>query len=140
MGKYDGVENEEARAERLPKLGVGEFLLEVQVNKPLQTRKGPTILSEFKVLESTNPDHTPGTSASLMFYESDEMFLSKLAAYARALTGLKKVTGPDVEDMISEENPLAGFKVKVRVESDTAKKSGRPYKKYTWRHVPGNPA
>jgi len=137
MSDFDGVEDSQGSAVRLPKLTSGEYLLEVMSNKLIDTRKfGKTAFREFIIKEATGDGALPaGTMAKAKpIYLKDDGALARISEYVRGLTGAPKVDAKICDAVFSSENPLKGKLVRTRVYEDTSDK-GHKYLKYDWFFV-----
>lgn len=137
MGDFDDMEIGGGGVERLPKLTVGEYLLEVIENKTIPTKKGKAMVRSFKIVESVGPEALPvGTEAGAkLLYFSDAWVGARVGEYVKALTGAT----PDndlASKIFSAENPAKGTKVKARIHTEKSD-GGNDYLKYDWRFVAG---
>lgn len=133
---FDGIEKAQPKAERLPTLTEGTYLLETIMNKVLITQSGSAILREFKIVEATGPDALPaGVEAKAkLLYLQDQFVKSRIAEHVRGLTNSDKIDASLCDVIYGEKNPMAGKLVKVAVEKAVSDKE-KSYLKYTWRYV-----
>ncbi len=112
----------------------GVYRLEIQSCKTINTRnKGPAFVSEFKVLESSNPARTVGMSCSWMVMltgNQAETALGNIKQFLEnALPGLdfSKLTDDEgeaaVDTIVSEGNPMKGKLVRCTATTIKTKKN-----------------
>lgn len=136
MSEFEGVEKFGPKAERLPTLTEGEYLLESTKNASIETQTGRALLREFKIISAVGDNALkPGTEAKgKLLYFSAPYVKARIAEYVRALTSAEKVDSKLCDTIFGAKNPAAGKKIKVRVESATSD-GGKPYLRENWRYV-----
>lgn len=116
MGIFDGIENAEHFAGG-KYVRPGLFLAEILKVKQAKTRKSiPFYVVEMKVLESSDvKEHPIGTTMSWMVMMNQDAALGNIKHFVSVATDMpiKEVQASDAEDSCSEDNPLAGIKLRV---------------------------
>jgi hypothetical protein len=116
MGVFDGIENAEHFAGGKyvqPGLHLGEI---IKVKQATTRKKRPFYVVEMKVLETSNPkEHPIGTPFSWMVMLDQDAALGNIKHFVSVAsdTPIKEVQASDAEDSCSEDNPLAGIKLRV---------------------------
>ena len=127
MGIFDGIEQAEF-FEGGKYVAPGLYLAEIiKVKQALTRKKRPFYVVEMRVLESSNlTEHPIGTSFSWMSMLDQDAALGNIKHFVSVAseTPIKEVKVADAEDSCSEENPLAGVKVRVSAVNIKTKKSG----------------
>ena len=116
MGIFDGI-GKAQYFEGGKYLGPGLYLVEVLRVKQAATRNGrPFFVVEMQILESSDLKEFPiGTSASWMVMLDQDAALGNIKHFLSVAseTPINEVDKQDAEDAISEQNPLAGVKLRA---------------------------
>jgi hypothetical protein len=126
MGLFDGIENVQV-TQRSEYLKAGQYLLEIQAIKMGESRSGEGFfLSEFKIIESSNPELPPGAPVTWMTMKRFESFLKGIKAFIAAAAGctIDEVTQAICDAAVSEDQPLAGVRVSAFAKDIKTKKGG----------------
>ena len=126
MGLFDGIENVQV-TQRSEYLKAGQYLLEIQAIKMGESRNGEGyFLSEFKIIESSNPELPPGAPVTWMTMKRFESFLKGIKAFIAAAAGctIDEVTQAICDAAVSEDQPLAGVRVSAFAKDIKTKKGG----------------
>lgn len=126
MGLFDGIENVQV-TQRSEYLKAGQYLLEIQAIKMGESRSGENyFLSEFKIIESSNPELPPGAPVTWMTMKRFESFLKGIKAFIAAAAGctIDEVTQAICDAAVSEDQPLAGVRVSAFAKDIKTKKGG----------------
>lgn len=131
MGLYGGIKGAKY-SEGGVYLKEGVFALEIQSVKSIKTRQGRNaFVAEYKVLESSNTECQKGTLPSWMVMLDQEPALGNIKQFLEAVMhvqGLKFDNLDEaqsegvVEEVVSEKNPLKGFKVRASAVNIKTKK------------------
>lgn len=130
MGDFDTIEQAQVSSKQ-PPLREGKYVLEIEVNKILNTRsKGKAAITEFRVIEAEGlKANEPGSKASWFNKLANDATLGNLKQYiAAALKNpdLSKVTPVVAEKMYGPGNPGKGYKVRAEAVQITTK-AGTPF-------------
>ncbi len=138
MSDFDGYKDFTAKADRLPVLTAGEYVLEVIENAviPVKQGKGKAILRSFKIVKSSGVSALPeGTEAKAkLLYFTDQWFDNRLGEYTAALTGHKTVDKDTLSKIFSPANPAATKKIRVSV-AEFPNADGKPYLRNDWSYI-----
>ena len=136
----------------LPSLG-GNYLnsghvYSVQIEsvrvQPSQKHGGYNIITEFKVLESTDPTRQPGTTGSWVLSSQHVNHESNFSSLLAAWKGVS-VTDPEFarivtpalgREAVGDAQPLRGVKMRVETLAVATKKGGT-YTKHVWSRLDG---
>lgn len=134
MGLFDGIEQTEV-VQRSEYLGPGTFKLQIQMVKEGESRRGDHyFLSEFKILESTNPELPVGSPVTWMTMKRHHSFLKSVKAFIASAAGcaIDDVTAESCSQAVGAEQPLAGAIVHAQAK-DVPTQSGGTFTKVTFR-------
>ena len=126
MGLFDGIEKVEV-AQRSEYLQPGSYVLEIQAIKEWSSRKGEDyFLSEFKIIESSNPQLPAGAPVTWMTMKRFDSFLKGVKAFiaSAAKCTVDEVTESICAAAISSDQPLAGARVSAFAKNVTTKAGG----------------
>lgn len=132
-GMFDGIEEA-----RISEGGVwfkpGAFHAKVNACKALKDRKGVGVfVVETELTASSRDDLPAGTLVSWVVKLDKEPALGNIKGFAAAALGttVNKITAEHIENLVSDDNPLAGTMLKVSAQ-DIITKSGHPFTKVSW--------
>ena len=126
MGLFDGIEKVEV-SQRSEYLQPGSYVLEIQAIKEGTSRSGEDyFLSEFKIIESSNPELPPGAPVTWMTMKRFDSFLKGVKAFIASAAGctVDEVTQAICAAAISDEQPMAGARVSAFAKNVVTKKGG----------------
>jgi len=122
----------------------GLYEVEIQKVHTLVSRKREDLfIVEAKILESNNPDRAPGSSASWLVNFKQDAALGNIKGFIAACNGIDPADEVRVNDevdedvceyVVSEENPLAGTRVKLEAVMKKTK-SGGDFTLHIWNPV-----
>lgn len=133
MGLFENIENASI-SEGGNYLNDGDYLLEVDKVISKKTRKGPhAYIVELKVLESNQPKNRPGSKASYVTTNAQDMFLGNVKAFVAAVcdVDVSEVDEEAAEVTCNEKNPLKGKRVRDQVFT-VKTKAGKDFSKHKW--------
>lgn len=116
----------------------GVYVVEVKAVKTGKTRKGVIFfVVECKILESDNPERTPGMSVSWMVTADKDAFLSNVRGFVAEATDVdfETVDEVDAEAVCATDNPLEGLIISAEAV-DVPTKAGSNYTRVTWERIP----
>ena len=126
MGLFDGIEKVEV-TQRSEYLQPGSYVLEIQAIKEGTSRSGEDyFLSEFKIIESSNPELPSGAPVTWMTMKRFDSFLKGVKAFiaSAAKCTVDEVTQDICAAAISSDQPLAGARVSAFAKNVVTKKGG----------------
>lgn len=112
----------------------GTYVAEVESCKIGETRKGEAFfVADLKVIESDNEERAEGSHMSYMVMSSWDSFESNVKAFIMGVMGCEEeeVDEEMAENAISEDQPLAGERVKIEA-TNVKTKSGGDFTKCRW--------
>tara|TARA_Y100000114_G_C11693074_1_gene294556 strand:- start:113 stop:526 length:414 start_codon:yes stop_codon:yes gene_type:complete len=136
MGLFDGIESVEV-TQRSEYLQAGSYVLEIQAIKEGTSRKGEDyFLSEFKIIESSNPELPAGAPVTWMYMKRFDSFLKGVKAFIASAANCRvdEVTSEICAAAISDKQPLVGAKVSAFAK-DVPTQSGGTFTKVTFSAV-----
>lgn len=110
----------------------GQYLIEVQVVKLVEGRKGDEFfIVEGKNIESSNPDRPTGALCAWVVNTDLDAAPGNIKSFLKAATEADEVDEEGIDAAISSDNPLA--KSQVRLSVVTIKtKAGNDFNKHVW--------
>lgn len=116
MGIFDGI-GKAQYFESGKYLQPGLYLVDIQRVKQAKTRMNrPFFVAEMKIVEASDVKEFPvGTDASWMVMLDHDAALGNIKHFISVASGTKldEITEQDAEDAVSEQNPLAGIRLRV---------------------------
>lgn len=135
MGLFEGIENAESGS-RVYISDTGNFVLEIlKCSAGISKFKEERFFGvDFNVVESTNPKYPAGSRVSwYVGLRKDTPALSNVKDFAATAAGVpsKEVDAASIEMIVSDEQPLAGTKVKLATVLKKTK-AGKDFTVHQW--------
>lgn len=146
MGMFDGI-NEAKTATERAYFKEGAYRVEVETVSSISADKSfkgkNSFIIQGKILESTNPECPPGSSAGQVITwapgnaqsQPTQMAFGNVRQFLEAAMGEEVANIQEAADLVTTSaNPLRGMVLGLRCQSQSTKVGG-VYTKHTWRKL-----
>ncbi len=126
MSWEDQIATSDAQGSRSPWIQQGVYVADIYALKQIKDRKEKTrVFVDLLIQESTNPEFPKGMVVTDGYNITDhDPAPGAVNALLLTLTSKEKLTPAEVKEAFSDENPLRGFRVKVRAFNKKTKSGG----------------
>lgn len=140
MGMFDGIEKVSS-TQGGAWLQPGQHLFKINALKqPPNLRAGLCFIAELEVVESSNPDYSPGQSVSWIrnVTKHKEMALADIKAFLAATAGIdeESVDSNGADEAVGPGQPFAGFLVRCEAFNRPTRDGGE-FTRTLWSHYEG---
>jgi len=140
MGKYSGVNDADATGDRHPYFLVGNHTVEIiKVIDRVSRNRELFIVIEAKLLSTDSENMRVGTTYAQLIKYNNDMGPINLKRFILAANGLeateetnKEVDEDTVEDVLSDDQPLAGVVLGLQCHTILTKSDKKEFTVHTW--------